>query len=202
MTVGSQAIAGYAAQAPALIAQYDALQSDTIYAGVRDLMPPAPSRVLDVGAGCGRDAEWCTAQGHTVTAVDPVAAFLAETMRRAPAATILRDRLPDLAQVRGRYGLILVNGVWQHIDPGDRPSALDRLAQLLEPGGRLILSLRHGAGHPDRPVAAIDTDDTLARARALCLSLLRRVETPAAQPGNRTSGVTWTWLVLEQERAA
>lgn len=202
MTLNAQAIAGYTAQAPALIAQYNAVASDMIYAGVRDLMPPAPARVLDVGAGSGRDVEWCTAQGHTVTAVDPVAAFLAETMRRAPAATILRDQLPDLTQVRGRYGLILVNGVWQHIAPVDRPAALARLAQLLEPGGRLILSLRHGVGHMDRPAAPIDADATVLQATAQRLTILRRVETPAWQHGNRASGVTWTWLVLEQERAA
>ncbi|WP_415922492.1 class I SAM-dependent methyltransferase [Tateyamaria sp. SN6-1] len=202
MSLNTHAIDGYAAQAPALIAQYDAVPSDRIYAGVRDLLPGAPARVLDVGAGNGRDAEWCAAQGHTVTAVDPVAAFVSETMRRVPAATILRDSLPALKSVRGSFGLILVNGVWQHIDPTDRRTALTRLAGLLADGGRIVLSLRHGTGHPDRPTAPIDTDATVTNGTALGLTLVRRVNTGSLQAANVVRGVTWTWLVFQKgERA-
>ncbi|MEL7126780.1 MAG: class I SAM-dependent methyltransferase [Pseudomonadota bacterium] len=199
MSLSAQAIDGYTSHAPALIAQYDTVASDTIYAGVRDLIPTTPLPVLDVGAGNGRDAEWCTALGHTVTAVDPVAAFVVETMRRVPAATILRDRLPALTTVRGSFGLILVNGVWQHIDPSDRTAALTRLAGLLNAGGRLVLSLRHGQGHPDRPTATIDVAATVAAGQSLGLSLLRQTDTGSLQAGNQAIGVTWTWLVFERE---
>ena len=198
MTIAQTAVDGYATHAPALIAQYNAVPSDTIYAGVRDLLPATPVKVLDVGAGSGRDAEWCTSLGHTVTAVDPVAAFVAETMRRVPAATILRDRLPQLASVRGQYGLILVNGVWQHVDPKDRAAALRRLAGLLADRGRLILSLRHGPSHPERPGAPIDSDKTLAEGEQLGLRLVRRTDTASVQTGNAVAGVTWTWLVFER----
>ncbi|MEX0368154.1 MAG: class I SAM-dependent methyltransferase [Ruegeria sp.] len=198
MTLSVDVERGYAAEAPALIAQYDAVPSDTIYAGVKDLFPSTPVRVLDVGSGNGRDTEWCAAQGHDVTAVDPVAAFVAETMRRAPAATILRDRLPSLRSVRGQYGLILVNAVWQHVDLPDRSAALSRLASLLSVGGRMVLSLRHGLGHPDRPVEAIDPDVTVAQATGLGLRVVRRYEAGSLQPGNVASGVTWTWLVFER----
>jgi len=198
MTLSVDVERGYAAEAPALIAQYDAVPSDTIYAGVKDLFPAAPVRVLDVGSGNGRDTEWCGALGHDVTAVDPVAAFLAETMRRAPAATILRDRLPWLWSVRGQYGLILVNAVWQHVDPGDRAAAMARLASLLAAGGRIVLSLRHGPGHPDRPVEAIDPDATVAQATGRGLRVVRRYDSGSLQPGNVVSGVTWTWLVFER----
>ncbi|WP_299608265.1 bifunctional 2-polyprenyl-6-hydroxyphenol methylase/3-demethylubiquinol 3-O-methyltransferase UbiG [uncultured Tateyamaria sp.] len=202
MSLGVEVERGYAAQAPALIAQYDAVPSDSIYAGVKDLFPAAPVRVLDVGSGSGRDTEWFAALGHDVTAVDPVAAFVAETMRRAPAATISRDRLPGLRTVRGRYDLILVNAVWQHVEPGDRLAALARLAGLLAAGGRMVLSLRHGLGHPARPVAEIDTEATLAQADALGLTLLRRREKQSLQEGNRAADVTWTWLVFERGEAA
>lgn len=198
MSLSADVERGYAAQAPALIAQYDAVPSDTIYADVKDLFPGAPVRVLDVGSGSGRDTEWFAALGYDVTAVDPVAAFVAETMRRAPAATILRDRLPGLRTVRGRYGLILVNAVWQHVAPADREAALTRLVDLLAPGGRTVLSLRHGVGHPDRPVAAIDVEATLAHAAALGLTLLRCRKKVSLQAGNRASGVRWTWLVFER----
>ena len=202
MSLTADAIDGYTAQAPALIAQYNAVPSEAIYAGVRDLLPTAPARVLDVGAGSGRDAEWCAAVGHTVTAVDPVAAFVAETMRRVPNATILRDRLPALWAVRGLDDLILVNGVWQHIDPRDRPAALSRLTALMSPGARLLLSLRHGPGHRDRPTAPIDTEATLKQADVLGLRVLRQTDTASVQDGNVARGVTWTWLVLQKGAAS
>lgn len=198
MSLAARVMAGYAAQAPALIAQYNAVPSDRIYAGVRDLFPTHPVRVLDVGAGSGRDAAWCTRLGHTVTAVDPVAAFVEEILQRVPAATILRDRLPELAQVRGQYGLILVNGVWHHIDPRDHAAALARLARALAPRGRLVLSLRHGPAHPERPGAPTDPDAVVTQAETLGLAVLRRVDSPAAQAGNRAADVTWTWIVLEK----
>lgn len=198
MTLSATVERGYTAHAPALIAQYDAVPSDEIYASVRDLFPAVPVHVLDVGSGNGRDAEWCAAQGHEVTAVDPVAAFLAETMRRAPAATILRDRLPALLSVRGQFGLILVNGVWQHVAVKDRYAALARLSGLLAPGGRMVLSLRHGPGHPDRPVSGIDATATQTQAEELGLTVLRRCEEQSLQKGNIAHGVTWTWLVCER----
>ena len=202
MSLSVEVERGYAAQAPALIAQYDAVPSDKIYAHVRDLFPAAPVRVLDVGSGNGRDTEWFAAHGYDVTAVDPVAAFVTETMRRAPAATILRDRLPSLRTVRGRYDLILVNGVWQHIDPVDRAPALARLAGLLADGGRMVLSLRHGPGHPDRPVSGIDASETLAQAQDCGLSVLRQCEKQSLQKTNQNADVRWTWLVFERKAQA
>ncbi len=200
MTFSGQVEAGYAASAAALIAQYDAVPSDILYAHVRDLFPPEPVRVLDVGSGNGRDAEWCATLGYDVTAVDPVAAFVAETMQRAPSATILRDRLPALRTVRGRYNLILVNAVWQHIETDDRPSAMCRLSELLSEDGRLVLALRHGPGHRARPVLGIHADETCQQAEASGLHLLRRCARKSMQTLNQAHGVTWTWLAFGKDR--
>ncbi|MEL7090949.1 MAG: methyltransferase domain-containing protein [Pseudomonadota bacterium] len=196
MAFSDDVIRGYKDAAAALVVQYDAVPSATIYAPVVEYFPIPPATALDVGTGNGRDAAWLTGLGYSVRAVDPVAPFVAAAAARVPQAQITQDRLPELGSVAERYDLILVNAIWQHVDPNDRAAALARLAVLLLPAGRLILSLRHGPGHPTRPVAPVDTDETQRHAHAAGLRVLHRTETGSLQSGNIAAGVSWTWLVL------
>ncbi len=49
-------LASYAAAAiPAMIAGYDTLPPEQIYASVLDLLPDKPVRIADIAAGTGRD---------------------------------------------------------------------------------------------------------------------------------------------------
>lgn len=202
MNVTARALEGYATAAPALIAQYDGVSPARLYDRVGDLLPRLPARVLDVGAGNGRDAAWFAQMGHTVTAVEPVDALATAIAARHPAIRTLCDRLPALDGMRDRFDLIAVNAVWQHLDVDDRHRSITRLFALLAPSGRLILSCRNGPGHPARPVVPIDVDGDVAQADATGLRLLRRCDAPSRQRGNVASGVTWTWLVFERGATA
>ncbi len=194
------AITDYAARAtPELIAGYDALSPERIYASVLDLLPDTPVRVADIAAGTGRDAAWFAEQGHRVLAVEPVREF-----REAGAALHddriewLDDRLPELAEVaqRGPFDLIILCAVWHHLDSADRALAVDSLARIAAPGATLILSLRHEPGelgphsYPTPPGEAIDL------ARAAGFDLVRQAEAPAVHPLSRAAGVHWTWLAF------
>ena len=196
MSFADDVIRGYAKAADALIEQYDAVPSAAIYATVRGHFPAAPARALDVGTGNGRDAAWLIELGYDVCAVDPVPAFVAKAKVRVPGAQVAQDCLPALGTVQGPFDLILVNAVWQHVDQNVRATALARLAKLLRRGGRLILSLRHGPGHVERPVASIDPAETVDQARRVGLTVLDQRTTTSLQSGNIVAGVTWTWLVL------
>lgn len=60
----------------------------------------------------------------------------------------MNDDLPDLQDLRNagyRFDLILLSAVWQHLPPGDRQRAFGVLANLLKPGGHLVISLRQGS---------------------------------------------------------
>ncbi|WP_227285859.1 class I SAM-dependent methyltransferase [Boseongicola sp. H5] len=195
-TLSDRAIAGYDAAADELIARYGDLCQDTLFAPVARHLPTGPIRVLDVGAGPGHGALWFAAKGHDVTAVEPAARFRAHMAACGSQITIRPGRLPALDGVDGPFDLITSTGVWQHLDPADRPRAFRRLFGLLHPDGRLILSLRHGPSHPARPVAACDPEDQIALARSQGLDLCDRIDTASQQPANRAAGVTWTWLVL------
>ena len=197
---------GYADAASAdFIAAYDALSPATIYRPVIDLLPPAPARVMDVGAGTGRDAAWLAAMGHRVTAVEPVAPLRRAGMARHACERIdwRDDRLPTLAGLTpdACFDLILLSAVWHHLDRADRERAMPRLAALMERGALLILSLRHGPGAAGRPVFPCAAEETIADAHALGLLPRRRASAASVQPGNRANGVSWTWLAFTKAPA-
>lgn len=199
---------GYAADSPALAERFEALSTEAILAPVRDLLPSPPCRILDVGAGTGRDAAWFAREGHEVVAVEPVAGLRRAGREFHLSAGIhwIDDRLPDLELVtrEGRdFGLILLVGVWQHLPPDDHRRALIALAVLAAPGGQLVLSVRHGPGAPSRPCFATDVEALIAEAGSLGLRLVRRRSAPSVQEANRLAGVSWTWLVFQRgERPA
>lgn len=190
------ALAIYAAHAEGLAARYDATTTETLLAGLIDLIPPPPAPVLDAGAGSGRDAAWFVARGHAVTAAEPVAEFREKIAARAPQARLSDASLPALSGLAGPFALILVSAVWHHLDPQDRDLALGRLATLLAPGGRLFVSLRQGPVPAGQPLHALDPATEIARAAAAGLALLRRHDAPAHDPGTAAAGIAWTWLAL------
>lgn len=192
---------GYEAAAPDLIARYDAIPIGEMFAPVEDLLPSAPSRILDIGAGTGRDAAWLASLGHDVTAVEPVAALREAGMTLHPDAAIrwIDDRLPELSALSDKeagFEMIQMIGVWQHLNDAHRRVAMPRLASLLAPRGKLILSYRHGPASAGRPVHVGPIEDTIDGAAQAGLSLLRRRGADSVQAANRAAGVHWTWLVF------
>ena len=195
MSAGAQA--GYAADAARLKALYEAIDVEALYAPVWRFSPQPGERVLDVGAGTGRDAAYWAARGCSVAAVDPVAALWAQN------DLICRiDTLPDLQSLTGRdkqFDVITVVAVLHHLAPPQQIASLTRLAQLMAPGGRLLLSLRHGPAHAARPGFGIDVDSLRRCGRDLGLRAALQLNTPSLQPENLSAGVHWTWLVLTHD---
>ncbi len=180
------------------------LSSEQVLAAVSDYLPNPPANVLDVGAGSGRDAARFVREGHRVTAVEPVAEIsaLAKALPEADQIEWVSDQLPELATLKNRAGtfdLALLSGVWHHLDQTDRARALETLATLLAPGGRLLISLRIGGETDNRTIFPIDPETTVETARDAGLTLLHRAPRPSIQQDNINAGVTWEWFVLERE---
>ena len=171
----NEILQGYALHAKdELVARYEAISSHQVYAPVFDLLPIEPARIADVGAGTGRDAAWFAGLGHRVVAVEPVGELRAAGMVLHSDLPIewLDDRLPGLekTQARGAFDLVTLCAVWQHIDNEARQLALANLARMIRPGGRLIMSLRHGPGAKDRQVFPVAAESTIDAAGSLALS--------------------------------
>ena len=195
---------GYAEQAQTLIPRYESRSFDQVHAQFLHLLPDKPGRVLDIGAGTGRDAAALAEMGHSVTAVEPTAEFRTGARGRHPSSRIewRDDSLPELKSLAGHDGefdLILSSAVWMHLDEGQRRRAMPNVARLLRPSGVLILSLRHGPVPPGRRMFEVTGDETvtLAQAEGLELELrLDRQESVLGQPD-----VFWTRLAFRRPAA-
>jgi len=194
---------GYAEEADALAARYERLTFEQVYGDALPLFPKPPASVLDIGAGTGRDAAALAARGHkVVVAVEPTRALREHGQKIHAARKIkwLDDGLPDLDKVFDldrRFDLILLTAVWMHLDKDQRRPAMAGVASLTEPGGRIVLSLRHGPVPAGRRMFPVTPAETVALAEWQGLKTLYNKQHPDMQG---REGVSWTWLVFERPR--
>lgn len=194
-------LAGYAAEGPDIISRFEAIAPEELYRQVERVMPDRPQSVLDIGAGTGRDAAWFVAKGARVVAVEPVSELRAagQALHKSPNIEWLDDALPALSKTVARserFELILLSGVWQHLDAPMRKTAMQNLRKLIKAGGTLIISVRDGLGTPSRPVFPADVDDTIEMANKENFQLQLHQSADSVQKTNRNAGVKWTWLAF------
>lgn len=192
---------GYAAAAADLIVRFEEVSPARLYAPIADLLPSSASRVVDIGAGTGRDAAWLADMGHEVIAVEPVNELRQAGMALHKSQRIkwLNDQLPHLHDLRRQescFDCVLLSAVWQHLDNDERCAAIRNLADLTASGGMLIMSLRHGPGASNRRVHEVSPEDTIAAALRTGLELIRERQAESMQASNRAAGVRWTWLAF------
>lgn len=153
-------------------------------------------RVLDIGAGSGRDTAWISAKGHVVTAVEPSGNMraIAKQLHPADRAEWVNDSLPLLTRLGGQqYDLILLSAVWMHVHPRDRAAAIQRLSALLAPGGAIYMTLRLGAADRARSIHGVSSQEIEALAKAQGLSVRTLGESPDLLS---RSDIKWQRLLL------
>ncbi|MBI9076693.1 MAG: class I SAM-dependent methyltransferase [Desulfatibacillum sp.] len=188
----------YSKHASQYAAAYELASPEEVHASWLHLIPKARSRVLDVGAGSGRDAAWLASKGHHVTAVEPSKAMRETARKLHPDSSVrwINDALPALDTVHAlkiKFDLILANAVWIHVSPPDRTRAMASLASLLEDNGVLIITLRHGPS-PDKRIMHDCSEKELARlAQSQGLEII--LQAAMADALGRKE-VTWTHMAF------
>ena len=194
-------IAGYGEAADVLAAQYEEVTFDEVHRDVLHRVPAEPGRILDVGAGTGRDAAALTALGHDVVAVEPTAELRAHGQRLHPGAAIewVDDALPDLSLIGPieHFDAVFATAVWMHLNAPERRRAMARTGELLAPGGLLFLTLRHGPVPEGRQMFEVSTAETVALGAELGLRTIHTSERPDLHGRN---SVHWSCLVLERPK--
>ena len=198
----------YDNHAQQLAEQYLSKSFQEVHAAWAQFLPSilnkADARILDLGAGAGRDSKYLAEQGQanniSVVAVEPakVLAEIGQQQTLGLNVKWLEDSLPALDVVSRQevsFDLILLSAVWMHIPQSDRPRALRKLANLLKPGAKLVISLRHGPSGDERKMHEVSTEELELLAKSLGLSVILATEHDSDKLGR--DSVHWQTVVLQ-----
>jgi SAM-dependent methyltransferase len=164
--------------------------------------------VLDIGTGSGRDMALLMSSGYKPFGVEPSGRFRALAEARFPrlAGRIWAGALPGLsAQFNRKFDGILCAAVFQHIPEEQQLEAAVDMRNLLNPGGRLLLSFPK-----DRP--GIDASGRDDHGRLYITLLPETLDPMFARLGLEhlgtwtdldtlgRPGITWTTMLFELRR--
>jgi 2-polyprenyl-3-methyl-5-hydroxy-6-metoxy-1,4-benzoquinol methylase len=165
---------GYEQVVDAFIRSSQVLSFADINEDFLPFLPPAPSRILDAGAGAGQNAAALARMGHSVVAVEPYPAFLHAAKAAYSNLEIdwIKDCLPKLERLGGPFDFILVDGVWHHLDTQEREEAMERFVSILAGGGVCAISLRNGPAGGGKHVFPTHAGETVFHAESLGLRVI------------------------------
>ncbi|WP_087845424.1 class I SAM-dependent methyltransferase [Photobacterium malacitanum] len=202
----SKTIDFYHQNALFLSEQYLSLTFEQVHHNWQAHWPASSSKhvlkVLDIGAGAGRDALWFAKHHCDVYAIEPADDLREQgkkySQQYVDKITWLDDQLPELNSIIElgiRFDCILLSAVWMHLSPAVRKRAFRKLSNLLAPSGKLVISLRYGDFSDARKAYDVSVEELerLAQQHALQVNLISELETDEL---GRNS-VQWQTVVMQ-----
>ncbi len=102
---------------------------------------PTGSSVLDLGCGPGFPITvLLVEEGLSVFAVDAAPSFVAAFQRNLPGTPILCEAVQDSRFFDRTFDAVLAIGLMFLLKPEDQPPLIQRFAEILVPGGRLLFT--------------------------------------------------------------
>jgi SAM-dependent methyltransferase len=202
-TVDSRTLAYYRSHAAELSERYEAVASPV--ARYFPLAFVTGSRVLDVGAGSGRDLAALVAAGFDGHGIEPTDEFREAALQHHPelAGRLLAGALPDLGEpFGGQFDGVLCSAVLMHLAEADLFDAALAIRRILKPHGRLLLSIpaaRDDVGADERDAhGRLFKGYAAEELQLLCERLgFQRIGRWDNDDAQQRSGIRWTTLLLE-----
>ncbi|MCG2814800.1 MAG: class I SAM-dependent methyltransferase [Candidatus Aminicenantes bacterium] len=165
---------------------------------------PYPGKILDIGAGSGRDVRHLISEGHAAYGVEPCAELRDLTIERHP---ILHDRIKagtlpdDLSSFDFKFDGVVCSAVLMHIPREHLFDSLFAVKRILKDDGRLLVSIpsnrsgldEHRRDSEGRLFSDLYPDYLELLLERIGFDLLRKWE-DADSLGR--DGVTWTTLLF------
>ncbi|MDN3630511.1 class I SAM-dependent methyltransferase [Vibrio lentus] len=182
--------------------QYDSLEFENVHRAWHVYWPCGATRILDVGAGSGRDTRWFVEQGCSVVAVEPASELRQlGILNSSTQVQWLDDALPALSKVRKlciQYDLILLSAVWMHLNLSVRKKSIDVLSELLSENGKLVITLRHGGFNDGRSAYRVSVEQLERLSEAVGLTVCHVAEDTDSL---KRKEISWQTVVLEHTRS-
>lgn len=163
------------------------------------------SKVLDIGAGSGRDLESLIRSGYDAWGIEPTRRLREIAIARCPglAGRLREGMLPGIPpDLMGQFGGVLCSAVFMHVPETDHASAAAEIRGLLMPGGRLLVAIPSrrddvGADHRDSS-GRLFTPITPERLQLLLASVgFRPVGRWDDDDPHGRAGIAWATLLFE-----
>lgn len=127
----------YDANATSVAATYEQVEFTEV---LRSLIPhiPETGRLLEIGAGSGRDAVFWLNQGYDVTAIDGSKSMVEEAFTRHPPliGRLTRHVLPAVLPFPDHsFDIVVSMAMIMHLAPSDLPPVFSDIARVLAEGG-------------------------------------------------------------------
>lgn len=196
--------------------QYLSLSFDQVHENWAHYLPAILDKpnanILDVGAGVGRDVshianllaeKYQSDNQCRVYAVEPAIQMLQTGQNTTQGQNVhwLQDSLPALdktTRLEISFDLILLSAVWMHVPTSQRGRSLRKLANLLKPGGKIVISLKLGmTAEEQHERKMFDVSVEEVEALAQNLGLFSKLEAQNSEDQLGRDGVYWQTLVLQ-----
>jgi SAM-dependent methyltransferase len=136
-------LAYYEHNAGAITTGYETVDLSATLQGITKHLAPG-ARVLELGAGSGRDAAWLLARGFDVIALDGSQAMAEHAAKLHPelAGRIVVHRLPAALPVDdSSVDAVVSLATLMHLPEADLPGVLGECRRVLRPAGRSAISV-------------------------------------------------------------
>lgn len=105
--------------------------------------PKSGMKALEIGSGTGQFASWLQVQGFEVQCIDPSEKMVKRCINKG--LSTFQVRLQDFSP-KETFGLVSAILSLIHLQKGELPFQLNRIASWINPNGTLILALIEGKG--------------------------------------------------------